>query len=209
MKSNQIVHLTRKNPGLNPSRPSSAPLFVRRAGDQHVNHMKTETIAILTITIVSFVFGSTVFGQSVPDCSLRNRRVERDIKTFTRQLQGQEYCQFRRYDAIDDLDGDGKEDFIVIFTVEGVHRSMNHFLQFMSVYPSSQPSQRPLSVQVGERGKRSVDGIIRVCKSQLTTKDSIWQEGDALCCPSGHGESVFEIEKGKIKKTQEKGGLTN
>ncbi len=169
--------------------------------------MKTGTTIILAL--VSFMVGSTALGQSVPNCSLKSQRAEKDIKSVTRQLQGQEYCQFRRYDSIDDIDGDGKEDFVTIFTVEGVHGSMNHFLQFMIIYPSSRPSRKPLQSQVGERGKRSVDAIARVDKNLIITRDSMWQEGDPLCCPSGQGESVFEIKNGEIKKAQEKSRLTN
>ncbi len=144
--------------------------------------MKTGTTIILAL--VSFMVGSTALGQSVLNCSLKSQRVEKDIKAVTRQLQGQEYCLFRRYDSIDDIDGDGKEDFAAI--------------------------SEAVAITGGRRRKkRSVDAIARVDKNQIITSVSIWKEGDPLCCPSSQGESIFGIKNGEIKKAQEKSRLTN
>jgi hypothetical protein len=155
---------------------------------------------------VALLWSHGVCAQTVPGCKLKDSRIEKDIAKVAQRLQGQEYCQFRVYSSIDDVDGDKKDDFIVIFTVEGVHRSMNHFLQFILIYVSAGSMKSPLNIQVGERGSRSADQITRVEKNRITVEDSIWREGDALCCPSGKGQSVYEIKDGKIVKTLEDGG---
>ena len=142
-------------------------------------------------------------AQPVPDCTLKDGKVEKDIRTVARRLQGNEYCQFRQYVTIDDIDGDGKDDFVVMFTVEGVHGSMNHFLRFVLVYLSSRADAQPVQIQVGERGKRSASRFLRLERNEITVEDDVWQEGDALCCPSGKGQSVYEIKDGKIVKTLE------
>jgi hypothetical protein len=161
---------------------------------------------IYTILSASFLGSHLVFAQVVPNCKLKDERVERPIAEKARQLQGAEYCQFRRYNSINDIEGDGKDDFVVIYTVEEVHRSMNHYLQFMLVFLSSKPRSKPLEIQVGERGKRSVDEIGLVGRNKIILGNDVWISGDALCCPSGKGKSVYEIQNGKIVKISEDGG---
>lgn len=147
-----------------------------------------------------------VFAQSVPNCKLNDKRVEEIISQKARQLKGHEYCQFRRYNSINDIDGDGKDDFVVIYTVEGVHGSMNQYFQFMLVFLSSRINSKPLEIQVGERGERSAEGIMNVEKNKITVKEQVWQNNDALCCPSGGGQSIYGISNGKIIKTNQKDG---
>jgi hypothetical protein len=158
---------------------------------------------IYTILSVSLLGSHLAFAQTVPNCKLKDERVERPIAEKVRQLQGAEYCQFRRYNSINDIDGDGNDDFVVIYTVEGVHRSMNHFLQFMLVFLSSKPENKPLEIQVGERGKRSISEIGPVERNKVVLGNNVWISGDALCCPSGKGKSVYEIQNGKIVKIAE------
>ena len=161
---------------------------------------------ICTILSVSFLGPQLVFSQAVPNCKLKDERVERPIAEKARQLQGAEYCQFRRYNSINDIDGDGKDDFVVIYTVEGVHRSMNHFLQFMLVFLSSKRGSKPLEIQVGERGKRSIGEIGLVERNKIILGNDVWISGDALCCPSGKGKSVYEIQNGRIVRIAEESG---
>ncbi len=158
------------------------------------------------ILCLALLIPQTVMAQSVPNCKLKDDRVERIIADKARKLQGHEYCQFRRYDSIEDIDGDTKDDFIVIYVVEGVHGSMNHFLQFMLVYLSSDPKGKPLEIQVGERGERSVEAVDRVENGRIITKDQIWKSNDPLCCPSGRGQSIYEIKNKKLIKSQESNG---
>ena len=51
-------------------------------------------------------------------CHTADSRVESLISGKAAELQGQEYCQFRLYHTIDDVDADGRDDFLVIFAVE-------------------------------------------------------------------------------------------
>jgi hypothetical protein len=159
------------------------------------------------ILFLSLLIPYTVAAESIPDCKLKDGRVENYIVTKTRQLQGHEYCQFRRYHSIDDIDGDNKDDFIVIFAVEGVHHSMGQVLQFMLVYLSSQPKSKPLEIQVGERGERTVKNIFRAGKNKIVTNDEVWQESDALCCPTGKGKSTYEIQNEKLIKSSVNKGI--
>jgi hypothetical protein len=83
---------------------------------------------------------------------------------------------------------------------------VNHFLQFMLVFLSSELSSRPLELQVGERTKRSVDSVARVERNKIILSNQVWRPGDPDCCPSGKGQSVYEIKNGKIVKIAEDSG---
>ena len=48
-----------------------------------------------------------------PTCHTADSRIEGLISAKAAELQGQEYCQFRLYHTIDDVDGDGRDDFLV------------------------------------------------------------------------------------------------
>ncbi len=48
-------------------------------------------------------------------CRLADKSVEDAIHAKATALKGDEYCQYRRYDALDDLDHDGRADLVVAF----------------------------------------------------------------------------------------------
>src|SRR6185295_20383611 len=53
-----------------------------------------------------------------PTCKTADPRVEAVIDAKLKETRGSEYCQARLYNTLDDLDGDGREDFVLVFTVE-------------------------------------------------------------------------------------------
>jgi len=71
----------------------------------------------------------------VPTCRTADARVERMIASTAAESKGVEYCQFRMYHTIDDVDGDLRDDFIVVFSVEAPAGG-NDARQFLAVLPS-------------------------------------------------------------------------
>src|SRR5258706_1693075 len=96
--------------------------------------------------------------RSAPTCALASPEVEDLIARKARELRYAEYCQFRRYEALSDVDGDGKDDFIVLFTVEGPDGGNDH-VSFMAVFLSGSSSGRAIVVETGRRGVRDPVGI--------------------------------------------------
>ena len=128
-------------------------------------------------------------------CRLADDVVERAIVRKAKALEGTEYCQFRSYDTIHDFDGDGADDFIVAFNVEGPGGGGNHFLSFLFAFLSSRPAAAPpLEVPVGERGTVAPTGISSD-GTHLVVHVQKWLPRDPLCCPSGSDELRFTVDR--------------
>lgn len=131
-----------------------------------------------------------------PTCKTADRRVEALIEAEVRKARGLEYCQARLYHTIDDLDGDGQEDFVLVFGVEAAAGG-NNFVQYLAVFPSAS-QWAPTVAKVGQRGDRLIDGIEVDADRILVLLTSEYEPGDAMCCPSGEGELTYKLDKGKI-----------
>jgi hypothetical protein len=130
-----------------------------------------------------------------PTCKAADRRVEAVIETKVRATGGTEYCQDRLYHTVDDLDGDGREDFVVVFSVET--SGGDDLAQFLAVFPSA-TQWKPLVLKVGQTGERYVDEIQVDDDHVLVLLTSEFEPGDAACCPSGEGELLYRVARGRI-----------
>lgn len=131
-----------------------------------------------------------------PSCHTASSRIERVVASTVRELKGKEYCQFRLYDQFNDIDSDGNNDFLMVFSVEAINGSANATRQFLAVFPSGSRWQ-PSVLEVGQRGVREV--LKLEVESQtivLTTAER--KEGDAMCCPSGSGRLLLRLERGTL-----------
>ncbi len=137
------------------------------------------------------------------DCRLANTHVEAAIARKAAELHGDEYCQYRHYETMSDIDGDGKPDLIVLFNVEP--RGGNDHLGFMAVFLSSdREGEKPLIVATGGRGERDAVGItVRGRRILLDTLEYLPK--DPMCCPSGKGQMIFEHTGRALKAVKEKG----
>ncbi len=149
-----------------------------------------------------FLILSSAFAASaqVPTCRLANTFVEERILRTARREQGVEYCQFRSYDSIDDFDGDSRDDFVVLFHVE----SGGNVVDFMHVYPSASKTSEPIEVRLGHRGDWIADRVRAGPNRRIVVSTLEYRERDALCCPSGKGEIVFELRSGKLVQVERK-----
>jgi hypothetical protein len=143
------------------------------------------------------------------DCQLANQYVEAAIARKVSSLKGVEYRQFRHYDALSDLDGDGHNDLIVLFNAEPASGENDHN-DFMAVFLSSDPAgAEPLIVRTGGRGERDPIAIaVRGRRITLDTQEYLPK--DPMCCPSGRGTLVFELVGHSLKpiRSAKKGRLT-
>jgi len=131
-----------------------------------------------------------------PTCRTASPRVENVIASKVRELKGDELCQFRIYDHIHDIDGDQRDDFLMVFSVEGINGNANAVRQFLVAFPSA-TNWQPSLVEAGRRGVREVlkldvDGRGVV----LTTAER--KDGDPMCCLTGSGRLVFRLERGQL-----------
>lgn len=123
-------------------------------------------------------------------CQLADANVERAIAAKAKALDGHEYCQYRRY-AQADFDGDGKDDLVVTFNVEGANGGGNNVESFLFVFLSSRT--KPLEARAGGRGDYFTNGITADSKA-ITLYTEVWTKTDPLCCPTGRGKVRFAVD---------------
>lgn len=94
-----------------------------------------------------------------------------------------------------DLDGDGKADLIVLFTLE----QGNVWTQFMSVFGVG--SAALANARVGGKGQRSVE-LRQVTDGRVELSTKNYGPSDALCCPSVVGHSWFVLRANALEETE-------
>jgi hypothetical protein len=133
-----------------------------------------------------------------PTCTARDARVEAVVAATVRATGGTEYCQSRLYHTTDDLDGDGRDDFVLVFAVEAAAGG-NNSVQYLAVWLSGSHWTREV-LKVGQRGQRSIEGIGVEEGPTLVLETADYVRGDAMCCPSGEGELRFVAAAGRVKE---------
>ena len=158
------------------------------------------TVAIMKIfRIFAFlIVGQLVFAD-VPNCKLADSSVEKMISDKAMELKGEEYCQFRIYHSMDDVDGDGREDFIVVFTIEGTDNGTNNHLTFLAFFGTV--SEKPILNEVGERGERDITGI-EVEGRSIILKTLEYKESDPMCCPSKSSSVTYHLSRDKLVESK-------
>ena len=94
-----------------------------------------------------------------PSCVTADSRVEALIEAKRQELRGTEYCQSRMYETLSDFDGDRRDDFLVVFGIEGAEGNMGAVVQFVAVFASGS-QWRPVVTEVGRRGQRVIQSIV-------------------------------------------------
>lgn len=141
--------------------------------------------------------GSAARGSGpVPSCRTASADLERVIAGRARSLAMEEHCQFRIYDTLDDVDGDGKDDFIAVFTVEGPGGGNDH-VSFLALFRSTSPGE-PIVVEAGRRGVRDPEAV-SARRGEITLETKEYLPGDAMCCPSGRGKRVWRLAGGALR----------
>jgi hypothetical protein len=130
-----------------------------------------------------------------PTCKTSDPRVEQFIATTAKDGGGEENCQFRLYQTLSDVDGDRREDFLVVFSVDG-EGGGNSTTQYLAVFPTS-TTWKPSIVEVGRRGNRQVRSLY--VESGVIVLDALdYGPDDAMCCPSVRAEGRLRYAKGRI-----------
>jgi hypothetical protein len=131
-----------------------------------------------------------------PTCKTADLRVEALVASYARKVHADEYCQYRLYHTLNDFDGDGVDDFVLVFSLEV--KGGNNSKQYLAVFPSSK-QWKPIVLEVGERGERFIDDISYEEGPTIVLSTEEYEDGDPMCCPSGEGELRYKIDKGHLK----------
>jgi len=172
-----------------------------RSQNTEVRIIKMKMLKNYAVILILFL-SQTGFAQKIPDCKLANEYIEQLISKKAEELQGVEYCQYRHYNSLDDLDNDGVDDFILVFSVEGALGNAGNSIEFMMVFLSTIKVSSPLETQIGNRGKVTFDDFVNVSNNIIELELLVWRENDALCCPSGKGKAIYQIKDKQIIKIE-------
>jgi hypothetical protein len=135
---------------------------------------------------------------AAPNCQLKDERVERAIASVAAEVQGNEYCQFRHYLSLADIDSDGKDDFLVTFNVEGTGEGTgNDVVCYLMAFITSRTGKAPLRLEIGARGTRLPNAIWFDGRNVLIGFVR-WLDSDARCCPSGTEKRRYVITRDTI-----------
>src|SRR5262249_55417225 len=104
--------------------------------------------------------------------------------------------------SIEDLDGDGTDDFVMTFAVEGVRKSANDTYYFLAVL-ASRNHWNPALIQVGRRGQRQPRSFT-VAPGIITVAFDQYQTNDAMCCPSGTSRQSFAWKGATLEPLDDK-----
>lgn len=127
-----------------------------------------------------------------PSCKTADERLESLIAAKASKLGGQEYCQYRIY-TVDDVDGDQKDDFLVLFAVEGEGGGGNTVIQYLAVFASSNEWQ-PVTVEAGRRGAHLVTKVAVAPSGVIELATSEYKAKDPMCCPTSKGTLRFRLK---------------
>lgn len=142
-------------------------------------------------------------------CQELPARVASAIESFNDSVRGAEYCEFRKADS-GDLDGDGREDLIVRFTIEGAcHEDAasspgacgNNYEFFLMVFlAKNQELSSP--IKIGGKAVRHIKGIsVRQNKVFIDTLEYV--NGDGMCCPTMKKNVAYQVQQGRLVEVEQ------
>jgi hypothetical protein len=98
-----------------------------------------------------------------------------------------------------DLNGDGRGDVVVVYTIEGAGggggNGWTQYLIVLTVAPQGLGSTAPK--EVGRTGDRGVESC-RVVAGKIEAATKVYLPTDPSCCPSKPGTLTLTLEKGKL-----------
>jgi len=127
-------------------------------------------------------------------CQSTPMTLEQHISRHAKSTNGNEYLLARIY-AQGDIDGDGKDDAAVIYTLEGI-RGGNDWLQFLAVKFSS-ANGRIIWKQAGGKDIRAVENI-KITNEKIVASTLEYGPSDDSCYPSVSKTAIFVIRNGKL-----------
>lgn len=112
------------------------------------------------------------------------------------KCRGTEYRKARRF-SFGDIDGDGKDDIAVLYTIEGFCCG-NNYQFYLAVFLNKGSSYDLVaSEKVGGKGERAIEfNAIENGKIILSTDEYL--PDDPMCCPNGKGSTTYNLKGSEL-----------
>ena len=99
-----------------------------------------------------------------------------------------------------DVNHDGKEDAVVLYSLEGFHGGTNLWIQYLAVFANR--GNKLVDATHRSVGGKNQRGLLleSIAKGQINLDTQEYLRQDASCCPSGKGHARFVFSNRKLKE---------
>ena len=123
--------------------------------------------------------------------------IGRFIASEVRRLGGEEYREARKI-VTGDLNGDGRADAAVLYTIEGAGGG-NNYAQFLAVFVRDEEGQLAPAAHASAGGKLYREAhLVSITDGAVLLNVVNYAEKDAACCPSKKGTTRYTLVDGKL-----------
>lgn len=153
--------------------------------------MKTKVIVGVVLCFTFLISAGRSFAQD-NGLSVVKSFISHQAKT----LHGEEYEEARKV-ARGDINGDGKEDIVVLYTLEGFAGG-NDYHQYLAVFLASGTTFRHAAdAVVGGKRMRDVE-LTSVAGSTINLDTKLYAKNDPACCPSHASKARYHLVGTKL-----------
>src|SRR5512146_460630 len=122
--------------------------------------------------------------------------IDRWIRKQAANMSGVEQKE-KRYAAVGDLDGDGRDDVAVLYTVKGMGKA-DYRLRYLAVFHGGRRSLAYRAHRmVGGRGVREVNRVT-ILRRTVVVETLEYRPRDAMCCPSRAAKRRYRLIARKL-----------
>lgn len=101
-----------------------------------------------------------------------------------------------------DVNRDGKEDVIVLYSLEGFFGGKNLWIQYLAVF-TNRGNELLYATHQSVGGKNQRGLLLKsIAKGQINFDTQEYLPQDASCCPNGKGRASFTFTNGRLKETK-------
>ena len=151
--------------------------------------------------IASSLFISSVFAAPfVFSQSIENAVVNSFIARQAKKEGAEEYGEARKI-VKGDVNGDGKTDLVVLYSLEGFGGG-NSYAQYLAVFLSKGKTYLyTANSVVGGKLSRDVT-LVSISGGKINLETMAYAKNDAACCPSKKGKTRYTFVNGRLKEAK-------
>ena len=125
--------------------------------------------------------------------------VDRFIARQEKREKAVEYRDARKI-LRGDVNRDGKEDIVVLYSLEGFFGGTNLWIQYLAVF-TNRGNKLVYATHQSIGGKNQRGLLLKsIAKNRIYLDTKEYLRQDASCCPSGKGHASFTFSNGRLKE---------